>query len=114
MPHVNVGRLRVLAVAGSRRSAAVPNVPTMAQAGVAGYEVDVWYAALAPAATPRPIVVQLQQDLARVLHAPELAERLAGLGLAPVANPPDQTAAYIQSEIAKWAKVVKAADIRAD
>ena len=86
----------------------------MAQAGVTGYEVDVWYAALAPAATPRPIVVQLHQELARVLHSPEVAERLAGLGLEPVGNPPEQAAAYIQSEIAKWAKVVKAAGIRAD
>ncbi len=114
MPHVKAGRLRVLAVAGSRRSTAIPEVPTIAQAGVPGYEVDVWYALLAPAATPRPIVVNLQQEFARVLHAPELADRLAGLGLEPVGNPPDQAAAYIQAEIAKWAKVVKAADIRAD
>ncbi len=112
--HVNAGKLRVLAVAGRKRSAAIPQVPTVAEAGVPGYEVDVWYALLAPAATPKAVVTQLNDEVTRILRAPELAERYAGLGLEPVGNPPEQTAAYINTEVAKWAKVVKAAGISAD
>ena len=114
MQHVKAGKLRVLAVAGRKRSPAIPEVPTVAEAGVTGYEVDVWYALLAPAATPRPVIAQLSDEVTRILRAPELAERYAGLGLEPVGNPPEQTAAYMNAEIAKWAKVVKAAAISAD
>ena len=73
-----------------------------------------WYALLAPAATPKAVVTQLNDEVTRILRAPELAERYAGLGLEPVGNPPEQTAAYINTEVAKWAKVVKAAGISAD
>lgn len=114
MSHVKAGKLRVLAVAGIRRSAAIPDVPTVAEAGVPGYEVDVWYASLAPAATPREIIAQLYGEIAPILHSLEIKERLAGMGLEPVGNPPDATTVYINSEIAKWAGVVKAANIKAD
>ena len=111
---IKANALRVLAVAGRKRSAAIPQVPTVAEAGVPGYEVDVWYALLAPAATPKAVVTQLNDEVTRILRAPELAERYAGLGLEPVGTPPEQTAAYINTEVAKWAKVVKAAGISAD
>ena len=112
--HVNAGKLRVLANAGRKRSPAIPQVPTVAEAGVPGYEVDVWYALLAPAATPKAVIGQLNEEAARILRAPELADRYAGLGLEPVGNPPEATAAYINTEMAKWAKVVKAASITAE
>lgn len=114
VPHMKAGKLRALAAAGSRRLPAIPDVPTIAEAGVPGYEVDVWYAALAPAATPKEIVAQLYGEIERILRSPKIMERLADIGLEPVGNPPDATVAYVNSEIAKWAKVVKAANIKAD
>jgi len=112
--HVESGKLRLLATAGSKRAAALPSVPTMAEAGVPGYAVDVWYAMFAPAATPREILFKLNAENAKILHAPETKAKLAGIGLEPVAEPLDKTAAYIKSEIARWAKVVKAANIVAN
>lgn len=111
---MKTGRLRALAVGGSKRSATQPDLPTVAQSGVPGFDVDVWYAAFAPAATPWPIIMQLNEEIGRILRLPEMKERLVGLGLELVGNPPDQATAYINAEIAKWAKVVKSADIRAE
>jgi tripartite-type tricarboxylate transporter receptor subunit TctC len=112
--HIKAGKLRVLATAGTKRAAAMPNVPTIAEAGVPGYAVDVWYAMLAPAATPRDVLVKLNGEVATALHLPEIKDRLAGIGLEPVGGSLEQSAAYIQSEVAKWAKVVKAANIAAN
>lgn len=112
--HVSAGKLRMLATAGSRRAAADPAIPTMAEAGVPGYAVDVWYALLAPAATPRDILAKLNTEIAGILHSAAVKERISGIGLEPVGEPLDKTAAYIKSEIAKWAKVVKAANITAN
>lgn len=112
--HIKAGKLRVLATAGTKRAAAMPNVPTIAEAGVPGYAVDVWYAMLAPAATPRDALVKLNGEVAAILHLPEIKERLAGIGLEPVGGSLEQSAAYIQSEVVKWAKVVKAAHIAAN
>lgn len=114
MPFVKAGKLRALAVGGSKRSATIFDIPTVAQAGVPGYEVDVWYAAFAPAATPKAIVTQLNEEIGRILRLPETKDRLTGLGLEPVGNTPEQAATYINAEITKWAKVVKSADIHAD
>ncbi len=112
--HIKTGKLRVLAGAGTKRAAAMPEVPTIAEAGVPGYAVDVWYAMLAPAATPRDVLVKLNGEVATALHLPEIRDRLAGIGLEPVGGSLEQTSAYIHSEIAKWAKVVKAANIAAN
>jgi tripartite-type tricarboxylate transporter receptor subunit TctC len=112
--HVKAGRLRVIATAGARRAAAMPELPTIAEAGVPGYAVDVWYALLAPSGTPRAVLAQINGETAKVLHLPEVRERLAAIGLEPVGEPLEQTAAYINSEIAKWAKVAKAAGITAN
>ena len=114
MPHVKTGKLRLLGATGSRRAASLPDTPTMAEAGIAGYAVDVWYALLAPSATPRATLSTLNADVARVLHAPEQRQRLADMGLEPVGEGLDASARYIDAEIAKWAKVVKAARIAAD
>ena len=114
MPHVKTGKLRLLGATGSRRAASLPDTPTMAEAGIAGYAVDVWYALLAPSATPRATLSTLNADVARVLHSPEQRQRLADMGLEPVGEGLDASARYIDAEIAKWAKVVKAARIAAD
>ena len=111
---VEAGKLRALATAGTKRAAGAPEIPTIAEAGVPGYAVDVWYAMLAPAATPRPVLERLNHAVAVTLRAPEVVKKLAGLGLEPAAESLEATDAYIKSEIRKWARVVAAAKITAD
>jgi tripartite-type tricarboxylate transporter receptor subunit TctC len=114
MPHVHAGKLKALGVAGAKRAAAAPDIPTLAEAGVAGYAVDVWYALLAPAATPRAVLERLNQELAKMLHAAEIKQKIAAMGLEPVVENLAATDAYIKSEIRKWARVVQAAKITAE
>ena len=109
--HLEAGKLKVLATAGSKRAAAAPEVPTIAEAGVPGYAVDVWYAMLAPAATPRPVLERLNQTIAKILHSPDVTKKLEAIGLEPVAEGLAASDAYIKSEIKKWARVVAAAKI---
>lgn len=109
--HIDAGKLRVLATAGSKRAAAAPSVPTIAEGGVPGYAVDVWYAMLAPAATPPAVLERLNQAIAKILHTPDIARKLAVMGLEPVAEGLAPTQAYIRSEMKKWSKVVETAKI---
>ncbi len=111
---VEAGKLRVLATAGAQRATGWPEIPTIAESGVPGYAVDVWYALLAPAATPRPVMERLNQAVAGTLKSADVSRKLAGLGLEPVAESLGATDAYIKSEIRKWAGVVRAAKITAD
>jgi tripartite-type tricarboxylate transporter receptor subunit TctC len=111
---VAAGRLRMLASAGAKRSAIVPDLPTMAEAGVPGYAVDIWYALLAPSATPREVLVRLNAEIVRIVQAPALATRLTEQGLEPVGDTLERSEAYIRAETVRWAKVVKAAGITAD
>jgi tripartite-type tricarboxylate transporter receptor subunit TctC len=112
MPHVRGGRLRALGVTGDRRSAAAPDVPTIAEAGVPGYEASQWYGALAPATTPKEIVARLHRDLAAILQTAEVRERFVADGGDAVGNTPEEFARYIRSEIDKWARVAKTAGIK--
>jgi tripartite-type tricarboxylate transporter receptor subunit TctC len=112
LPHIKAGRLRALAVTSGKRSDALPDVPTLAEAGVPGYDSTQWYGVLAPAGTPRPIVTRLHGEIVRALRAPDVRERLAADGAEPVGNSPEEFAAFIRAEIAKWAKVAKAAGIQ--
>lgn len=111
---IEAGKLRVLATAGTKRAAAAPDIPTIAEAGVPGYAVDVWYAMLAPSATPRPVLERLNQAVAKILLSQDVTKKLAGIGLETVAEGLAPTDAYIKSEIEKWARVVKAAKISAE
>lgn len=113
-PYLDSGRLRVLAQAGSKRAAVMPDIPTIAEAGVPGYAVDVWYALMAPAATPRPVLERLNQAATKTLHTPEIARKLETIGLEPVGEGLAASDAYVKSEIRKWARVVAAAKIIVD
>jgi len=113
-PHVKAGRLRALAAIAPQRLPALPEVPTVAEAGLPGFEVTTWYGVLAPAGTPRPIIARLNAELVKVMHSPEMKERLAAIGTDPVTTTPEEFAAYIQAEIVKWGDVIRKANLRAD
>lgn len=113
MPGVKARKLRILAISSAQRSSALPQVPTVAEAGVPGYELTSWYGALAPAGTPAAIVTLLNAEIVKALNAPEVKTRLTAEGAEPVGNTPAQFQAYIRSEIAKYAKIVAALQIGA-
>src|SRR5687768_8122592 len=108
------GKLRAIATTGAKRTPAAPDIPTVAEAGVPGYEVTTFYGLSVPAKTPRPIVDRLHGDVVKVLNAPDIREKLVGLGADPVGNTPEQYTAFMQAEIAKWTKVIKAAGIKGE
>jgi tripartite-type tricarboxylate transporter receptor subunit TctC len=112
LPYIKSGRLRALGVSGARRSSAAPDIPTIAEAGVPGYEATQWFGLLAPAATPRAIVDRWHKETVRSLKAPEVRDRLIADGEDPVGSTPEEFAAYIRSETIKWAKVVKAVGLK--
>jgi tripartite-type tricarboxylate transporter receptor subunit TctC len=114
LPMVRTGQLRALAVTTAQRSPALPGTPTMSEAGVPGYAVSGWYAMLAPAKTPREVVALLHREIAALLSAPEVKERLAKEGSSVVASTPQALIEHLRSEIAKWEKVVREAGIKLD
>jgi tripartite-type tricarboxylate transporter receptor subunit TctC len=114
MPQIRAGRLRPLGITSAARSPIVPDIPTVAEAGLPGFESVQWYGMLAPARTPRDIVTRLHGEVTRVLQQPEIKARLAGDGADPVGSSPEEFARYIQSELAKWAKVARDAGIQAE
>ena len=111
LPHLKTGRLRALGVTSAKRVSSLPDVPTVAEGGIAGYEVVGWYGIAAPAGTPQAIVAKLQTDISAVLLAPEMRDKLAAEGGEAVGSKPEEFGALIKSEIDKWSKVVKAARI---
>ena len=112
--HIDSGKLRALAVTSAHRIKSMPSVPTMAEAGVPGYELESWQAIFAPANTPKPIVDRLYREISNIIKTPDMQDRLAKLGMEPSGMPPEQFTQFQRNEIAKWAKVVKAADIHVD
>jgi tripartite-type tricarboxylate transporter receptor subunit TctC len=113
-PLVHAGRVRLLAVIGEERSPVFPDVPTLAEAGVAGVDASVWYALLAPAATPPAVVQKLNAELNAILAAPELKDALGRQGLVPAGGSPERLAAHLRAEVERWARVAAAARIQAD
>jgi len=113
-PHIKEGTLRALAVTSTKRSPVFPNVPTMAESGVPDQESELIIGVLVPAATPKPIVDQLQRQIARIVALPDVKERLDALGFAPVASTPDAYAAQIKADIETWSKVVREANIKVE
>ncbi|OGA02057.1 MAG: hypothetical protein A3H35_12535 [Betaproteobacteria bacterium RIFCSPLOWO2_02_FULL_62_17] len=107
IPHINSGKLRALAVTGGRRAALYPDMPTLREAGVSGYEALTWYGAFAPAGTSGAVVSKVNTDIQRLLALAEVKQRLAGAGLDPQGDTPEQFTKYFRDEIAKWANVVK-------
>ena len=114
LPQVKSAKVRALAVTGAKRSNAAPELPTMDEAGVKGYESSTWYGIVAPVGTPAPVVQRLNAEVVAILRQPETNERLSREGAEPVGNTPQEFGAFIRSEIAKWAKVIKAAGVRAE
>ena len=112
VPHLRAERLRALGISTAARSRALPDIPTIAEAGVPGYESVQWSGLLAPAGTPQEIIAKLHQEAVSILRAPEVRERLAGDSAEVVASSPEEFAAFMKAETIKWAKVVKAAGIR--
>jgi hypothetical protein len=111
LPMVRTGRLRALGVTGLTRSVAAPDVPTIAESGFAGFEAVTWIGAVAPAGTPPAIITRLNRELVEIMQAGDMREKMIAQGAEPLTNTPEQFAAYIKSEIGKWAAVVKQAGI---
>jgi tripartite-type tricarboxylate transporter receptor subunit TctC len=112
--HVKSGRLRALATTGAKRAQAAPDLPTMAEAGVKGYEAANWFGTMVPAKTPPAVVNRLSQEIARILKLQDVSEKLLSQGIEPVSNTPEEFTAYVRSEMAKWARVVKASGAKAE
>ena len=115
LQHIKPGKLKALAVTSAQRSAALPDVPTVAEAAaLKGYEASSWFGLLAPAGTPKEIIARWRSDIVKIVAAPEVKQRLESLGFAPVANTPEEFGERIKLEIARWSKVVRDANIRVD
>ena len=110
--HARAGKLRALAVTGDKRIPSLNELPTIAESGVPGYNVTAWYGVSAPAKTPPAVIERLNSEIVRALKAPDLGQRLVSQGVDPVGNTPAQYTAFMQNEVQKWAKVIKAANIK--
>ena len=113
-PHVKAGKIKPIGVTGSTRSPILPEIPTISEAGVPGYEFAGWYGIFAPAHTPRTIVTKINADVNRILQQPETRQRLAAIGFEPLGGSADEFAKYFRAEVAKWRKVIQEAGIRAN
>ena len=111
-PYVQSGRLRALAVTGERRSSVLPDVPTIAESAIPGFEASTWWGILAPAGTPAAVVSEVNRTLARALTQRDMTDRFAALGADPVGGPPQRLAEHLHSEIPKWRSVIRTANIR--
>ena len=114
MPHIKAGRLRAVAVTSAQRSSAAPEVPTVAESLMPGFEATAWYGVLAPAGTPPAIAARLQGEFAKALAAPEVKQRLGELGIEVVANTPDEYLASMKNDIARTTRLIKDAGIRVE
>jgi tripartite-type tricarboxylate transporter receptor subunit TctC len=114
LPYVKAGKLKALAVTSAKRSPLAPDLPTMAESGLPGFEVTPWYGIVAPAGTPPEVIARLHAETVKVLRNPDTRALMEKQGIEVVGSSPQEFAAYIQSETAKWTKVVRAAGIHGD
>ena len=112
LPQVRAGKIRALAVTSAKRSPAAPQLPTVAEAGVKGYEASSWFGFFAPAGTPPDILAKLAAETQRILQSPDMKDRLLSLGAQPAANTPEEFATFVRDEIAKWGGVIRNAGVR--
>ncbi|MET1114494.1 MAG: tripartite tricarboxylate transporter substrate binding protein [Comamonas sp.] len=113
-PHIQAGKLRAIAVTTKTRSSSLPDVPTLAEAGVPGYEVSPWFATFMPAGTPAPIVAKLGQTLNEAMNDPEVKKRLSAIGAEPIGSTPQALAAHLKTETDRWTKLIKESNIKVD
>jgi len=114
MPQIKAGKVRPLAVTTARRAGSMPDLPTISESGVPGYEMALWIGVFAPAATPRDVAAKLNAEVVRIVNLPDIRERLEGMGVEPLGNTSEQAAEWIRGEIAKYGPVVKAANIKVE
>jgi tripartite-type tricarboxylate transporter receptor subunit TctC len=114
LPHMKAGKLHGLAVTNVERSAWMPELPTMSEAGLPGYEANNWMGVLVPSATPKDIVARLSSEMNKLVKVPDMKDRLRNAGMDAVGTTPEQFSSYIRSEVDKWAKIVKAVGARVD
>jgi tripartite-type tricarboxylate transporter receptor subunit TctC len=112
LPHIRSGKLRAFATTSLQRSPELPEVPTLSESGLTGFQVDAWNGVLGPARTPAKVIAKLQSEIARILHSPEIKARLASFGFEPVGSTPAQFAALIRTEMEKWERLIKEAGIK--
>jgi tripartite-type tricarboxylate transporter receptor subunit TctC len=113
-PHIQSGKLRALGVTTAKRSSALPNVPTLAEAGLPGYEVSPWFAVFVPAATPKPVIAKLNAALLDAMKQPDVAARFETIGAEPVGSTPDELAVHLARESARWSKLIAERGIKLD
>jgi tripartite-type tricarboxylate transporter receptor subunit TctC len=113
-PHIKTGKVRALGVTTSKRSAALPDVPTIAESGVTGYDTSTWGGLIAPAGTPKEVVAKLNAEVNRILKLPDVRERLQAAGAEPGSGTAADFGSFIDAEVKKWSKVVKASGAKAD
>jgi len=113
-PHIQSGKLRAIAVTTARRSSALPDVPTVAEAGLPGYELSPWFAVYMPAGTPQPIVAKMNAALLDAMKLPEVKARFAAIGAEPIGSTPQELGTHLEAEMAKWGKIIQERGIRAD
>jgi len=114
LPHIKAGKLRALATTGAKRDPALPDLPTLAEAGVAGYESGVWFGLMVPAGTPKDVVARLASESAKATRSPEFVKRMSELGYNIIGSTPDEMTEMLKVEIARWTPIVKASGARAD
>ncbi len=114
IPHVKAGTLRPIAITSAKRSPSLPDIPTMGEAGVPGFEITAWFGVMAPSSTPQPLIQRISADVQRVTAMPEIRDRILADASEPVGNRPDEYAAFIQTEITKWRAVIKQANMKPD
>jgi tripartite-type tricarboxylate transporter receptor subunit TctC len=114
LPHTKAGRIRALGVTGAKRSVLMPEIPTINEAGVPGYEFDAWYGMFAPAKTPRAITAKINTAVNHVLQQPDIRQRFAGIGVEPLGGTEEKFAKFFLAEVARWDKVIQEAGIKAD